>query len=97
MTPIQEKLTDPLNPDDLNELVLEAAARITDDELSPDDEVTPDIIVRGETIEAGGHRVEVLPAKNEETTIAEQLVDAGNDEAGLEQRLASAKAQQTKT
>ncbi len=90
MTPIQEKLTDPANSDDLNELVLEAAARIKDDEA------TPDLIVQGETIEAGSHRVEVLPAENEDTSIAEQLVDAGNDEASLEQRLASAAAKQAK-
>lgn len=89
MSPIKEKLTDPANPDDLNELVLEAAARITDDET------TPDMIVRGETIAAGSHRAEGLSAEDEET-IAEQLVEAGSDEAGIEQRIASAEAQQTK-
>ncbi len=96
MSPIQEKLTDPANSDDLNELVLEAASRISDDKISPDDEVVPDMIVRGETIESGSHRVAVMPEEKEET-ISEQLIDAGNDEASLEQRVASAAAQQTKT
>jgi hypothetical protein len=87
MNPIQAKLTDPLNTDDLNELVLEAAAttaqRIA---LETNPENAPEAL--DEALEAGSHRLEVKPAESEQS-ISEQLVEAGNDEADLEQRLVS--------
>lgn len=89
MNPIQDKLTDPSNTDDLNELVLEAAAITTAQKIAL--ETSPEnapIAALDETTGAGGHRLEVKPAESEES-ISEQLVEAGNDEADLEQRLAS--------
>ena len=89
MNPIQAKLTDPLNTDDLYELVLEAAAITTAQKIAI--ETSPEnarIAVLDETSEAGAHHLEVRPAENAES-IAEQLVDAGNDEADLEQRVAT--------
>jgi|UniRef100_UPI0037850B26 hypothetical protein len=89
MNPIQDKLTDPSNTDDLNELVLEAAAVSTAQKIAL--ETSPEnarIVVLNETVEAGGHRLEVKPAESEKS-ISEQLVDAGNDEADLEQRVAT--------
>jgi hypothetical protein len=87
MNPIQAKLTDPLNTDDLNELVLEAAAttaqRIA---LETNPENAPEAL--DEALEAGSHRLEMKPAESEQS-ISEQLVEAGNDEADLEQRLVS--------
>ncbi|MDP1589684.1 MAG: hypothetical protein Q8M07_18165 [Prosthecobacter sp.] len=96
MNPIQDKLTDPLNTDDLNELVLEAAAITTAQKnaLETSPENAP-VAALDETAEAGGHRLEVKPAESSET-IAEQLVDAGNDEADLEQRLATVINQRAK-
>jgi hypothetical protein len=89
MNPIQARLTDPLNTDDLNELVLEAAvittAQKTALETSPEN---ASIAIWDETAGTGGRRLEVKPAENAEN-IAEQLVDAGNDEADLEQRVAT--------
>lgn len=90
MNPIQAKLTDPLNTDDLNELVLEAAAIITTAQKSAL-ETSPEnasIAIWDETAGTGGRRLEVKPAENAES-IAEQLVNAGNDEADLEQRLST--------
>jgi hypothetical protein len=88
MNPIQAKLTDPLNTDDLNELVLEAAAATTAQKiaLETNPENAPEAL--DEALEAGSHRLEVKPAESEQS-ISEQLVEAGNDEADLEQRLVS--------
>lgn len=73
--------------DDLNEEVLEDAAHESKALLAPETIPGNDRITAwDETADAGSHRVGSLPAENDET-IAEQLVDAGNDEAGLEQRL----------
>jgi hypothetical protein len=87
MNPIQAKLTDPLNTDDLNELVLEAAATTAQKiALETNPENAPEAL--DEALEAGSHRLEVKPAESEQS-ISEQLVEAGNDEADLEQRLVS--------
>jgi hypothetical protein len=89
MNAIHNKLTNPLNDDDLNELVLEAAAVV------PDVETDTDITLLNEPADATSHGIEQTPSKNADT-IAEQLVNAGNDEASLEQRLAATTAQQKK-
>ena len=87
MNPIQAKLTDPLNTDDLNELVLESAATTAQKiALETNPENAPEAL--DEALEAGSHRLEVKPAESEQS-ISEQLVEAGNDEANLEQRLVS--------
>ncbi|OYW77762.1 MAG: hypothetical protein B7Z37_02420 [Verrucomicrobia bacterium 12-59-8] len=75
--------------DDLNEKVLEDAAHENKALQAPETiPGTANIIAWNETADAGSHRVAIKPAENDET-IAEQLVDAGNDEAGLEQRLSA--------
>lgn len=85
MNPIQAKLTDPLNTNDLNELVLEAAATIAQKTaLQTNLENAPDAL--DEALDAGSHRLEVKPTESQES-ISEQLVEAGSDEADLEQRL----------
>ena len=89
MNAIRNKLTNPLNDDDLNELVLEAAADVTRVVIDTD------ITILNKPAEMTDLAAEQTPAKNEDT-IAEQLVNAGNDEASLEQRLAAATAQQKK-
>ena len=88
MNPIQAKLTDPLNTDDLNELVLEASAATTAQKnaLETNPENAPEDL--DDPLEVGSHRLEVKPAESEQS-ISEQLVEAGNDEADLEQRLVS--------
>ena len=89
MNAIRNKLTNPLNDDDLNELVLEAAADVTRVVIDTD------ITILNKPAEMTDLAAEQTPAKNEDT-IAEQLVNAGNDEASLEQRLAAATAQKKK-
>ena len=82
---------EPWNSDDLNEWVLEAAANDSNDVVSP--ETTPgnaNITIWDETSDSAGLRVPPVPSDNEET-IAEQLVDAGNNEASQEQRLSAAR------
>jgi len=79
-----------LDIDDLNERVLESAAIVSHALAVP--ETIPgntNITVWDESPGAAGHRAATAPARNEET-IAEQLVDAGNDEADEEQRLSAA-------
>jgi hypothetical protein len=79
-----------VNTDDLNERVLEAAANASNDAVAP--ESTPgnaNITTWDESAGNAGRRVTPSPTENDET-IAEQLVDAGNDEAGQEQRLSDA-------
>ena len=81
----------PWKSDDLNEWVLEAAANDSTDVVSP--ETTPgnaNITVWDETSDIAGLRVPSVPSDDEET-IAEQLVDAGNNEASQEQRLSAAR------
>lgn len=78
------------NIDDLNEKVLEDAATENKDLLAPETiPGTANITAWDETADAAGRRVTSEPEENDET-IAEQLVDAGNDEAGQEQRLSAA-------
>jgi hypothetical protein len=89
MNAIRNKLTNPLNDDDLNELVLEAAADVTRVEIDTD------ITLLNKPAQMTDHAAEQTPAKNEDT-IAEQLVNAGNDEALIEQRLAAATSLQKK-
>jgi hypothetical protein len=72
---------------DLNEKVLQYAALESKVLLAAETvSGTANIMAWNETAEAGSERVERMLAENDET-IAEQLVDAGNEEAGLEQRL----------
>ena len=82
---------EPWNSDDLNEWVLEAAANDRNDLVAP--ECTPGnakITVWDERADIEGSRIAPVPSDNEET-IAEQLVDAGNNEASQEQRLSAAR------
>ena len=77
---------EPWNSDDLNEWVLEAATNASNDPVAP--ESVPGnatITTWDESADAAGGRVTPVPAENGET-IAEQLVEAGSDEAGQEQR-----------
>jgi hypothetical protein len=76
---------------DLNDKVMEdAAADDSQDLLEPETVPGNDrISAWDESEDEAGHRVESEPAVKDET-IAEQLVDAGNDEAGEEQRLSAA-------
>lgn len=72
---------------DLNEKVLEYAALESKVLLAPETvSGTANITAWNETADAGSERVASMLAENDET-IAEQLVFAGNEEAGLEQRL----------
>ena len=78
------------NADDLNEWTLWAASLAGKDVVAP--ETSPEnasITAWDESADAAGHRVVSEPLENEET-ISEQLVDAGNDEADREQRLSAA-------
>jgi hypothetical protein len=73
---------------DLNELILEAAA-------VPNAEIDTDIVLLVKSTDATGLGVEPAPGKNADT-IAELLVNAGSEEAALEQRLAATEAWQKK-
>ena len=78
------------NTDDLNAKVLEDATTENKDLLAPETLPGNDRITAwDETADAAGRRVASEPEENDET-IAEQLVDAGNAEAGREQRLSAA-------
>ncbi len=76
---------------DLNDKVMEdAAANDSQDLLEPETVPGNDRITAwDESADEAGHRVAAEPAEKE-ATIAEQLVDAGSDEAGEEQRLSAA-------
>ena len=80
-------MNEPLDPDDdtadLNEAVMESAAL-------PTDPPVPEIgaTVWDEPVGSAGSRAPVALGTAPEN-IAEQLVDAGNEEAGREQRLAA--------
>lgn len=75
---------------DLNDKVMEDAAADSQDMLEPETVPGNDRITAwDESADEAGHRVAAEPAEKEET-IAEQLVDAGSDEAGEEQRLSAA-------
>jgi len=87
MKPTIKTTQELLDIDDLNEKVLEDAASESKALLAPETvPKTANITAWDETADAAGERVASEPAENDET-IAEQLVDAGNHEAGLEQRL----------
>ena len=74
---------------DLNDKVMEDAANDSQDLLEPETVPGNDRITAwDESADEAGHRVAAEPAEKE-TTIAEQLVDAGSDEAGEEQRLSA--------
>lgn len=75
---------------DLNDKVMEDAANDSQDLLEPETVPGNDSITAwDESADEAGHRVAREPAEKDET-IAEQLVDAGSDEAGEEQRLSAA-------
>jgi len=77
------------NEVDLNDKVMEDAALDSKDLLEPETVPGNDRITAwDESADEAGHRVAVEPVESE-ATIAEQLVDAGSDEAGEEQRLSA--------
>jgi hypothetical protein len=79
----------PLDDDGLDEMVLESAAREDDELLAPETSpATAEITAWDEAPGDVGQRIPNHPSENE-LNIAEQLVDAGNDEADREQRAAS--------
>ena len=75
---------------DLNDKVMEdAAANDSQDLLEPETVPGNDRITAwDESADEAGHRAASEPAEKDEA-IAEQLVDAGSDEAGEEQRLSA--------
>lgn len=78
------------NADHLNEKVMEDAAHESKALEAPETPPgTAHITAWDETADAAGRRVTTQAAEEDET-IAEQLVDAGSDEAGEEQRLSAA-------
>ncbi|MFN0078003.1 MAG: hypothetical protein ACKVY0_16220 [Prosthecobacter sp.] len=80
--------TQTLLPDaaDLAQAMLQAAAKLGGDPLAPETSTgTAAITAWDEPPDAAGYRMLQSPAVGE-ATIAEQLVDAGNAEADLEQR-----------
>lgn len=80
-------MNEPLNPDDaavdLNEAVMESAAQ-------PVDPLAPPVAAMewGGPVGSVGSRADVPPESNTQS-IEQQLVQAGNEEAGREQRLAA--------
>lgn len=74
---------------DLNDKVMEDAANDSQDLMEPETVPGNDRITAwDESADEAGHRVASEPVEKDET-IAEQLVDAGSDEAGEEQRLSA--------
>lgn len=89
MNPIADRQNVLLNDGDLNEGILEAAAKIGREPLAPEVPIgTTEISTWDESSGATGHRVSEMPAENEKS-IAEQLVEAGNDQADHDQRAAA--------
>jgi hypothetical protein len=87
--PRESELSD---SDDLNEIVLHDAARIHGANFVPQDSSeTADVVVWDEVPGGGAERVPVMPEEGDES-IAERLVEAGNEEAGREQRQAAKRA-----
>jgi len=89
MKPIDQPQTSHPDDNDLDEEVLENAAREDGKNLAPEESSeTEELTAWDETPDASGHQI---PDRSEESdeTIAEQLVDAGNDEADREQRKAA--------
>ena len=89
MNPIADRQDILINAGDLNEKVLEDAAANGGDSPAPETPAgTAEITVWDESADAAGRRMPESPVEGEET-ISEQLVNAGNNEADREQRLAA--------
>lgn len=94
MKPPSQTPQEPWN-DDLNDWVMEAASLVSTQTDAPG--IGPrnaDVIAWDERLDAAGHRVE-RELEGDDENMAEALVEAGNEEADREQRLASALNQST--
>ena len=82
-----------ITADLLNETILRAASDDDTDVIAPEStRSTSEVTARNESPEALGFRVPERPLDPVES-IAEQLVNAGADEAEIEKRLAAAKSE----
>lgn len=89
MNPIADRQNILLNDGDLNEGILESAAKIGRELPAPEVAIgTAEIISWDESSGATGRRVPEMPVENEKS-ISEQLVEAGNEQADHEQRAAA--------
>ncbi len=89
MNPISYRQNVILNEGDLKEHILEAAAKIGCESLEP--EITTGLTEVGSWVESSGstgQREPMMPMENEKS-IAEQLVEAGNEQADHDQRAAA--------
>lgn len=86
MNPIADRQNILLNDGDLNEDILEAAAKIGRELPAPEVTIgTTEISSWDESSDATGRRVPEMLVENEKS-ISEQLVEAGNEQADHEQR-----------
>ncbi len=89
MNPIADRQDILLNANDLNEAVLEDAAGIGREILAPEASIgTAELTSWDESSGATGRQAPERPVEYE-TSISEQLVLAGNEEADREQRAAA--------
>ena len=89
MNPIADRQNILLSASDLNEVILEAAAKISPEHIAPEvTQGTNEISSWDQCVDTTGRRVPEMPVENE-ISIAEQLVEAGNEQADHEQRAAA--------
>lgn len=87
MKPIPDTQSIALDTGALNEIVLHAAAEMDGETLAPEASIgNAGVTVWDESSDDAGQRMPKMPMENEET-ITEQLVNAGNEEADREQRV----------
>ena len=86
MKPIKEKQATLWNANELEERILENAAAVDEQNLAPEtSEDTAELATWDEPLEALGHQVPKLLLEDEQT-LAEKLVTAGEEEADSELR-----------